>query len=370
MRGFRRLWGVACVLGGVSAASGQMWCSPGGMPGGGFAPRTTFIPFNRGHNFLGSPSRVPRRIGGAPLLLNGAIDITPRASGWYPSYSGHGHSGGATSSPVHVGHGRQFFDGSSLTIKGHVSSGDVRLALAAGSNPAGLTGSFEQPLGQSMPVGMYQDKPLPPEICPPPKPVPPIHRPVWPVHGGLIPWWWGWSSPRYPIDGPVVVYSSNIQDEAEAPEAEEQEPLTEHQRAALLLRDGDVTGAIELLRAHVDAEEADAEAMRLLAVALLMDRQMCEAAALMSFAYEYDRSMVNRPLGGGNLPRGDRQLRDAVRQAVTYANAQETPSSWLLVTVLMQAEGRSFTAAAMLRKAVNAGLNEPVAKAFEAALRG
>lgn len=360
-----RLLSVVCVLGGVSVASGQMWCSPagGGMrlpsgPGGGYAaPRTSFIPFNRGNNFLGTAAELPRPIGSTGLLLEGAINITPGySSGWYPNNSPRG----TTRSPV--GTGRQFFEGSSLSINGNVSSGDVRLALRLGSNPAGLTGSFEQPLGPSMPAEWCPNPPLPPEHCPP-------WKPVWPPNGFVIPWWWGWNSPRYPIDGPVVIYS-NMVEPVEEVVVEEEVPLTEHQRAALLLRDGDVTGAIALLRAHVAADSADAEAMRLLAIALLLDQQMCEAAALMSFAYEYDRTMVDRPLGGGNLPRGDRQLRDALRKAVTYANAQETPSAWLLVTVLMQAEGRDFTASAMLRKAEKAGLNEPVRRAFEAALAG
>jgi len=263
-----------------TGALGQ-WCVPGGSVGGhvgggsigsGFrAPATTFRSFQSGHNFAGTPSRAPRRafnFDRNSLLLEGAVDITPARGVAFRG--GHGFVGGGAISQgvATVGSGRAFFEGSTLNIRGEVSTGDVELALTLGTGAGQLTGTHDRPIHKP-------GVPLPPEFC---KPIHPV-RPVFPVNGFVVPWWWGYSRAPYPVDGPVIIYRDRAVEEAPVEEeAEEAEPLTEPQRAALLLRSGDAQGAISVLRSHVKAQEEDAEAMRLLAVALLMEYGATESS--------------------------------------------------------------------------------------------
>jgi hypothetical protein len=314
---------------------------------------TTVTPVQRSHNFLGSPSALPRRslgVNRAPLLLANPVDITPgRATHFGGRGGGHVARGQfQTVSGGFAGGGREFFDGTSLNVRGEVSAGDAEFMLSLGTD-----------------AGRHVDKRRH------------HHRDDTVI---VNPWWWGYGYPwgyygydrtPYPIDGPVVIYS-NMQDpaQAEPEEAVEAEPLTEPQRAALLLRAGDVQGAIDVLRAHLTGASEDAEALRLLGLALIVNEQSTEAAAVMTFAYERDRSMAHRPLSAGNVDGGRRSLRDAVRTAVASANEQNTASTWLLVTVLMQAEGRADRAAVMLDRARKAGLDEQVYLAMKAALGG
>jgi hypothetical protein len=352
---------IAGTAWGQHAGSGRMIMSP--------APPTTVLPAQRTHNFLGTPAALPRRPFGfdQPLLLSNPVDITPPRVGHFGDGGrfgggrfgdgrfGDGRMGGGDFGDGHfdggsrdrqVGNGREFFDGTSLNVRGEASTGDVTFALTLGTGGLIHTDKFH-------------------------------HR----RHGHTVfvnPWWWGYpwaygyysNEPRYPIDGPVVVYSNAPATPAAPTEAAPEEPLTESQRAALLLRAGDVKGAIDVLRAHLTGATEDAEALRLLGLALIVDDQPAEAGAMMTFAYERDRSMAHRPLSESNLYGGSRTLREALRRAVEFANGSNSASSWLLVSVLMQAEGRDARGAAMVERSHAAGLDEQVYQAMKSALGG
>jgi len=346
---------MVSVVGCLAAGASAQWCVPAGFtPGGGggfsaparsFQPATSFRPINRGHNFLGTPSQAPGRAFGInrnSLFLDQAVNITPQQ----PAHGGHGGHivRGGISSPLTTVRGG-FVESSGVSVRGEVSAGDVDIAFSLG-------GGFGKPC-----------VPLPPKYC---KPI----RPVFPANGFVIPWWWGYSNPPQAIDGPVIIYTDAPTEPAPEPEVESEVELTAPERAAMLLRAGNASGAVTILRTYLSEDGSDAEAMRLLAVALLMDDRLTEASAMMQFAYEHDRSMADRPLGDGSVEEGDRTLRDAVQRAVMHANREDTPGAWLLVTVLMQAEGRERASLRMLDRAVDAGLGEHVQRAFEAALSG
>lgn len=320
-----------------------------------------FRPVNNTGNFLSAPAQLPRRTMGlwresVPHPSEGRV-ITP-THGFGRQGVGRGFvSTGRVGGPIgsEGGGPRQCFEGSGLNIRGQISSGDATVALSLNSGVLGScdVGNFDHPL---------KDCGFSHGVC----------SPV------VSPWWWGtqwwydYYEPRYPIDGPVVVYQTSLpaQGQAAPPSAPAPVDLTDAQQAALLLKSGDTPQAIALLESYLNSEPDDAEAMRLLALALVSNGQVREAAAMMSFAYGADRSLAHEPLGPSNLAAGSRGLREAVRESVAFAHEEESSSAWLLVSVLMQAEGRDNVALRMLERSIDAGLDERVGIAMRAALGG
>ncbi len=147
-------------------------------------------------------------------------------------------------------------------------------------------------------------------------------------------------------------------------------PPTEMDLARSAMHDGSVDEAIERLRSYLDEHDTDAEAMRLLALALFDARRIEESVAMLAMAYETEPSLASRSLATGTLEGGEMDLRRRVRRAVQYANKPGASSSaWLMVVVLMQAEQRDSLAGSMLDRAEIVGLAEPVVEEFRTALR-
>lgn len=178
----------------------------------------------------------------------------------------------------------------------------------------------------------------------------------------------------YPTAGvdPFVLTGQQFEQDLTSPQPQAA-PLTTLEEARRAYKNGDGAEAIKLFRRHLDVapddgetgvggvESEDTEAMRLLSLAFLDEREMTRSIAMMAHAYSTDPALASRPIDPASLP-GDRlDMRRRVTDAVAYAHEVKSASAWLMVAVLMQAEGRDGVALKMLERGIDLGLDERVA---------
>lgn len=145
-------------------------------------------------------------------------------------------------------------------------------------------------------------------------------------------------------------------------------PLEGIDRARVDLAAGRTDDAIRLYRIHVAADPADFAAAAELAVALMMSGRHDDGVSLVRLAYGSDPGLASFPLSD-RLVFDNHRWRELVVQVVRHAHRRNTPSAWLAVAVLMQAEGRNPIALRMLDRAVGLGLDAATAGPLSAALR-
>jgi hypothetical protein len=256
-----------------------------------------------------------------------------------------GLSGGSAAAIVSSA---SFVEASGFAAQGQFSDGRFRLAFHLGS-----------------PIGRHHDWcPRPPRtICP---------DVIYPIG---FPWWYGnYGSPRiYGTSyGTYAAYDPSLVSTMATPTYEPMQemvtPSSERELADAYLRAGDVRAAAKSYRAHLGQFPTDAGAMRGLALALLEASQFSDAAAMMSLAYHTDPGLVNRPVPEDVYAGGARELRDNLNRASVYANRVQTPSAWLMLAVLMQAEDRPIPARTVIDRAAAAGLDREIVEPFRSAL--
>ncbi len=176
----------------------------------------------------------------------------------------------------------------------------------------------------------------------------------WPPTGS----WEGWTLPAA-YGGPAVVPPPP--------------PPTVLERARLAMAARAWEDAIGLYEEALDPERGgnaeDHSAMRELGFALGTAGRLEQAASVVRLAYEQDPTLAARPVdvtwdGDGWW------LRGLTRRAVREATEVPTGTNWLLVAVLMQADGRNDHALRMLERAEAAGLEGEVLSAMRAAVGG
>jgi tetratricopeptide (TPR) repeat protein len=143
-------------------------------------------------------------------------------------------------------------------------------------------------------------------------------------------------------------------------------PVSELDRAAEAMQENQFGVAVEWLRSYLRNSPGDAKAMRWLSVALLANRNADDAAAMMRMAYSSDPALAGEPINRYELGLNNTELRDLVIRAGEYANSHDTGSSWLLVGVLMQAEGRASLAKTMFDRAAAAGCDPEIVNRLKA----
>lgn len=196
--------------------------------------------------------------------------------------------------------------------------------------------------------------------------------------GGYYPYYGGYSSYSYPIDGfysysdptlqpgytPPAQPAPQVQEPSMAPPP----PATVRDVADSLLASGKAKEAAKQYERHLTAEPGDTFAMRSLALALMESGQLKEGVAMMGMAYRSDPSLCARPILPMVLPDGDKEFRRLVIKASTFANRINSGSAWLTVAVLMQAEGRDEAGKAVMAKADKAGLDDELVRKMYSAL--
>lgn len=145
-------------------------------------------------------------------------------------------------------------------------------------------------------------------------------------------------------------------------------PPSDFERGLAALQTKEPRDAVAALKAHVRVHGDDANAERLLGIALLNVGQPAEAAASVRHAYKTDLTLAREVVSPSALGYTEREYRDLVSRAVIQGNRDNTASSWLFVSVLMQGEGRSDLARNMLDRAQKAGLEPDVYNAMAAEL--
>lgn len=145
--------------------------------------------------------------------------------------------------------------------------------------------------------------------------------------------------------------------------------VTSLERAQMSLRDGEPERAVKELRTHLRKSPDDANAMRLLAVALLESGSFDDGVAVLRNAYRTAPTLADEPIAFADVGLSAKREREMLSEVVQYAHKVNSASAWLSVASIMQAEGRNALAKQMLDRAVHVGLDRETHKAFEQALR-
>tara|TARA_R110000868_G_scaffold226872_1_gene479640 strand:- start:147493 stop:148308 length:816 start_codon:yes stop_codon:yes gene_type:complete len=112
----------------------------------------------------------------------------------------------------------------------------------------------------------------------------------------------------------------------------------------------------------------DWDVMREFALAVGLSRDVEIATEVMHTAYLNDPQLAFVPIDMEFLGVDDRGLRELIVRCVKQAHRDPSAERWFLVSVLMQGEGRKDRAAEMLKLAVDAGLDESIAREMTSAL--
>lgn len=243
-----------------------------------------------------------------------------------------------------------------------------------------------------VPPGTVPNPPAPPSVpCPPqPCPIPPVACPP-----GWNWWPWGWNSwvawnganyvvylngfpvPPYvpgPFGGLTYLYDPNLLPGATQRSMAEQQNIapapapTNYDLGVMAFSARQSGAAVKYLAAAVAKDKEDTTAMRVLALAMLDTRQADDAAAMLRQAYRLDPTLANRELDVDTLGMNSARRSELINRAVEYANRVGSGSSWLMVSVLMQADGRFELARRMLKRGADEGLEPAVFAAMDAAL--
>mgnify|MGYP001447755973 FL=1 len=240
-----------------------------------------------------------------------------------------------------------------------------------------------------VPPGTIPNPPTPPSVPCPPQPCNPpvICPPGWN-------WWpWGWNSwvawnganytvywngfpvPPYvpgPFGGLTYIYDPNLLPGATQRSLAEQQNVapapTQYDYGVEAFRMRQSDAAVKYLTAAIAKDKEDTGAMRLLALALLDTRQADDAVAMLRQAYRLDPTLASRTIDVDSLGLNAARRSDLINRAVEYANRVGSASSWLMVSVLMQADGRFDLARRMLKRGADIGLEPAVYAAMDAAL--
>lgn len=126
--------------------------------------------------------------------------------------------------------------------------------------------------------------------------------------------------------------------------------------------------AAALYREHLKTAPEDVESMRQLAVCLIEGKEIGAGLAMLRDLYTKDPTLADRPFDGSAMGLDGGRLRDVIVKVSPVANKLKSPSAWLAVVVMMQAEGRKVEALRAVQKAKDAGLERAVVDRFLAAL--
>ena len=133
-------------------------------------------------------------------------------------------------------------------------------------------------------------------------------------------------------------------------------------------RDSVIEAAIGAYGVHLEEFPEDWVAVREMAVALLERRRVNDAVKLMHAAYLQNPELGIMPINGLLLGKSKEPLRKLVVRAVNATHREPSAEGWLMVSVLMQAQGRTELAGKMLDRAVELGLDTKITQGIVEAM--
>lgn len=145
-------------------------------------------------------------------------------------------------------------------------------------------------------------------------------------------------------------------------------PATPLEAAELALRIGNTDEALKQLKLHLKKDPDDAGAERLMALALLDDRKVEKAVAVLLHAYTKQPSLARDAIDPSALSGGEMNHRQRFNRVMTYANRTKLSSALLAASILAQSEERYDVATKLLDRAVAEGLDKKVADEMTMAL--
>jgi hypothetical protein len=145
-------------------------------------------------------------------------------------------------------------------------------------------------------------------------------------------------------------------------------PPTTLERAHAASQAKDLAAAADLLREHLKTKPEDIEATRQLAMVLIENKDIDTGVALLRDLYVKDPTLADRPYLGTPVGQDAGRLRDMTAKLVSRAHKLKSPSAWLGVVLVMQAEGRKSLAFKMLDRAKDAGIERAVSDHLTVAL--
>jgi hypothetical protein len=145
-------------------------------------------------------------------------------------------------------------------------------------------------------------------------------------------------------------------------------PPTTLDRAHAAGQSNDLAAAADLLREHLKTKPEDVEATRQLAMVLIENKDIDAGVALLRDLYVKDPTLADRPYLGVPIGQDAGRLRDMTAKLVARAHKLKSPSAWLGVVLVMQAEGRKPLALKMLDRAKDAGIERAVSDHLTVAL--
>ena len=235
------------------------------------------------------------------------------------------------------------------------------------------------PIPPSVPTPPIQPCPTPPVACPPGWNWWPWGWNGWVAWNGwnYVVYWNGFPVPPYvpgPFGGLTYLYDPNLLPGATRRAIAEQATAapgpapTAYDYGVAEFRNRQSDLAVKYLAEAVRKDKEDTGAMRALALALLDTRQPDDAAAMLRRAYSLDPLLADHALDIDVLGLDAARRSSLINRSVDYANRVGSASSWLMVTVLMQADGRYELARRMLKRAADAGLEPEIVQSMDAAL--
>ncbi len=293
------------------------------------------------------PARMPTYSFGVPCYRP-PVCPHPYYAPQQPVYAG-GYSGT----------GAYVSSGSGLTVNGAYSSGNWKVGFHVGSNP------YQYVANTCGPTYV-------PPVC------------SYPLWGWTTRYGYYWGD-YYPYSyynyatGPSTygndprLYTNfanqNLNPAPNQQQAQPSEPPTALEVGKAMIAADQPKHAIEAFRRDIKEHGSEGTTMRYLAIALAEDKQIEEAAAVMRSAYRIDPALATSPIDLVGLGYSERTFRELIARCVVAANRLNTGSSWLLVTSLMQAEGRTEPARRMLEKASKQGLEPAILDPLQSALK-
>lgn len=183
---------------------------------------------------------------------------------------------------------------------------------------------------------------------------------------------YGWASG--PIDsrqGPIdwsLLPGVNPQTPTAAPAAAPPPEPTKLELAQRAVAAKQFDQARSLFDEHLKAQPDDVEASRQFAMCLIEAKELDSGLSMLRDLYTNDPTLAERPYAGDAVGHDAGRLREMVAKVTPHAHKVKSPSAWLGVVVLMQAEGRKAAALKILDRAKDAGLERAVVERFAATL--
>lgn len=163
--------------------------------------------------------------------------------------------------------------------------------------------------------------------------------------------------------------SEPVQTQPVAQPAAPAEPPTPLEVGKAALAEKQPRVAIAAFRRDIAERGSSPDTLRFLAIALVENKQLEDASAVMAAAYRLDTLLASIPIDLSGLGYSQREFRDLTTRCVHQANRLGTASSWLLVASLMQAEGRNEPAQRAIEKAAKYGLDSGLVDVFSESLK-